>query len=461
MATEHTLRIKTQLDTSDTERQLNRLDGAGKGGGGSSGQSLNQLLRTAGFFTAARQFESAAERINRAAGEMRSAISEAMSRIGSMGLQGFAVGGAKGGAAGLAAGGAVAAIDYFIQTITEKAQELDRQITAQNQASANANKFIRTADAATEAENFATALKTGSIPALQELKAEYDRNIEALQAQIDAAYERAKTTNQLGDNEAALLDQIQKEKAARDAITEAIEKQNKAEHQRLQNFVDTQQEIAQNRRDQSTLASGDIQVLQNALAQWQNKAAEATNLRDAAGLRQAEAMVDRYNAAIQALQDQQDKERQRLADESQRRGDLLQEARSGWLEQQENRQLLQTGNLQTIIAAVERYRKLMANAEDASQFNTAAGYLMQFIEKAQLLQNMPGVDTTDLNQRLGQLHSQGAYMGENAVGVQTEDFTRRTSETVLDISKIVTEILTSVKEQTTAIKQKDSETTLG
>jgi hypothetical protein len=316
------------------------------------------------------------------------------------------------------------------------------------------------ADAATEAENFATALKSGSIPALQELKAEYDRNIDALQAQIDAAYERAKTTNQLGGNEAELLDKIQKEKAARDAITEAIEKQNKAEHQRLQNFVDTQQEIAQNRRDQRTLASGDIQVLQNALAQWQNKAAEATNLRDAAGLRQAEAMVDRYNAAIQALQDQQAKEQQRLADESQRRGDLLQEARSGWLEQQENRQLLQTGNLQTIIAAVERYRKLMANAEDASQFNTAAGYLMQFIEKAQLLQNTPGVDTTDLNQRLGQLHSQGAYMGENAVGMQTEDFTRRTSETVLDISNIVTEILTSVREQTTVIKQKDSATTL-
>ena len=265
----------------------------------------------------------------------------------------------------------------------------------------------------------------------------------------------------LGDNEAALLDQIQKEKAARDEITEAIEKQNKAEQQRLQNFVDTQQEIAQNRRDQSALASGDIQVLQNALAQWQNKAAEAANLRDSAGLRQAEAMVDRYNAAIQMLQDQQDKERQRLADESQRRGDLLQEARSGWLEQQENRQLLQTGNLQTIIAAVERYRNLMANAEDASRFNTAAGYLMQFIEKAQLLQNMPSVDNTEINQRLGQLHSQGAYMGENAVGVQTEDFTRRTSETVLDISKIVTEILTSVREQTTVIKQKDSETTLG
>jgi hypothetical protein len=120
MATEHTLRLKTQLDTSDTERQLNRLDNAGKGGN-SSGQSLNQLLRTAGFFAAARQFESAAERINRAAGEMRSAISEAMSRIGSMGLQGFAAGGVKGGAAGLAAGGAMAAIDYFIQTITEKA----------------------------------------------------------------------------------------------------------------------------------------------------------------------------------------------------------------------------------------------------------------------------------------------------------------------------------------------------
>lgn len=204
-----------------------------------------------------------------------------------------------------------------------------------------------------------------------------------------------------------------------------------------------------------------MQVLQNALEQWQGRAAEAANIRDTSGLRQAESMVDRYNAAIQTLQDQQAKEQQHLAEEAQRRGDLLQEARSGWLEQQENRQLLQTGNLQTIIAAVERYRNLMANAEDASQFNTAAGYLMQFVEKAQLLQNMPSVDNTELNQRLGQLHSQGAYMGENAVGVQTEDFTRKTSETVLDISKIVTEILTSVREQTTVIKQKDSETTLG
>lgn len=460
MATEHTLRLKTQLDTSDTERQLNKLDSSGKGGG-SSGQSLNQVLRTAGFFAAAQQFERAAERINRAAGEMRSAISEAMSRVGTMGLQGFAAGGAKGGVAGLASGGALAAIDYFIQTITDKAQELDRQITAQNQASANANRFIKMSDAATEAENFATQLKTGSIPALQELKSEYDKNIEALQAQIDAAYERAKTTNQLGGNEAELLDKIQKEKAARDAITEAIDKQNKAEHQRLQNFVDTQQQIAQNRRDQRTLASGDMTVLQNALEQWQGRAAEAANIRDVSGLRQAESMVDRYNAAIQALQDQQAKEQQRLAEEAQRRGDLLQEARSGWLEQQENRQLLQAGNLQTIIAAVERYRNLMANAEDASQFNTAAGYLMQFVEKAQLLQNMPQVDNTELNQRLGQLHNQGAYMGENAVGVQTEDFTRKTSETVLDISKIVTEILTSVREQTTVIKQKDSETTLG
>lgn len=89
-------------------------------------------MRSAGFFAAARQFEQAAAKINAAAGEMRSAVADAMNRIGTFGLQGFAAGGAKGGAVGLAAGGAIAAIDYFVQTLAEQADSMQRQLDAQN-----------------------------------------------------------------------------------------------------------------------------------------------------------------------------------------------------------------------------------------------------------------------------------------------------------------------------------------
>lgn len=172
-------------------------------------------------------------------------------------------------------------------------------------------------------------------------------------------------------------------------------------------------------------------------------------------------MVDRYKAAIQAYWDELDQETREVVAKEKDRVEKLSEARSGWLERTENAQILQSGDPRAIKAQIEKYRKAMLTATTGGEFSTAAAWFDRFTAQLEQLQNLPQFDVTELNRQLGSLHSQGAYMGENAVGMQTEDFTRRTSETVLDISKIVTEILTSVREQTTVIKQKDSETTLG
>lgn len=128
-----------------------------------------------------------------------------MNRIGTFGLQGFAAGGAKGGAVGLAAGGAIAAIDYFVQTLAEQADSMQRQLDAQNQASRDANSFVAMVDAAKASEELAAVLKGQSVPALEELKKKYDENIAALQQQVDAAYDQAKRTNSLGSNTKDLL----------------------------------------------------------------------------------------------------------------------------------------------------------------------------------------------------------------------------------------------------------------
>ena len=151
------------------------------------------------------------------------------------------------------------------------------------------------------------------------------------------------------------------------------------------------------------------------LAVWEQKAQEATAARDATGLQQAASMVDRYKDAMQRAIDLQDREAQLQEDQRARQQTALGSARSNWIENYENQQLLSTGSLQKIILAIQRYKGLMEGATDASQFTSAARWLDLFAAKAQQIQQEATLDTIGINQSVSSLRQKGIYMGETAV----------------------------------------------
>ena len=170
-------------------------------------------------------------------------------------------------------------------------------------------------------------------------------------------------------------------------------------------------------------------------------------------------MVDRYSAAIQAFWDKWVEAMESAAAKEQARLEGLSEARSGWLERTKNAEILRSGDPQAIKAQIEKYRKAMLTAKTGAEFYAAAGWVDRYTEQLRQLENLPQLDLTEINRQLGSLHSRGAYMGENAVGMQTEDFTRKTSETALVISDTLNEVYELLKLEL-ELKPKDTGTTL-